>query len=209
MKKFLLLVPMIVLLAVGCNSNKQAVQQTQPIAQNNDPTPPVNNSGAQEPAPTPPTGTPNTQDNSKTYTNSNQCYSIKYTSTYNVSSEGNLVNYNANDPKYEMGNPNGVKIQVQKRDLSNGQTLASAMIGIDNETATNDEGPSQTKVKKYVLGNIQYSNKVLWGPGGTFDVFYSPSKDNKGYYAILVWNMTKDQTNVNAILTSFTPLACK
>ena len=170
------------------------------------------NNNTQTPNPNPTTTTPNPTSTSnetvnwKTYANKADCYSVKYNTPYRVWLGHNLVNYNGDDPEYEMGNPNGVKIQIQKHGLSGGQTFAGAMADINNNIAAN--GTMETRVEKYSLGNIQYANETLSGPGGAFDVFYAPSKDGKSYYAILVWNIENDKGTVDLILSTFTPETC-
>lgn len=139
----------------------------------------------------------------QTYVNSKDYYEIRYDSPYRVWLDHNLINYDANDPKYEMGNPDGVKIQIQKHNLEKGQTFVDAIIEKNNNIKAAGNDANETQIEKYDLGNIQYANKVLYGPGGKFDAFYSPSNDGKNYFLIIVWNIDNDKKNINLILSTF------
>lgn len=140
----------------------------------------------------------------KTYTNQADCYSIKYGIPYRIWPDDDLVNYDFNDPIYERGNPDGVKIQIQKDSIEDGKNFALQMA----EEVTSMED-IETSMQKVSLGNFQYSNKVLNGPGGAFDKFYAPAKDEKSYYRVLVWGMENDWVNVESILKTFSSVDCK
>lgn len=138
------------------------------------------------------------------YINSKDYYEIKYNSPpYKVWLDHNLINYDANDPRYEMGNPDGVKIQIQKHSLANGQIFIGAITEANKNIKVAGNNANETLIEKYDLGNIQYANKTLYGPGGRFDTFYSPSNDSKSYFSILVWGMDNDKENINLILSTF------
>jgi hypothetical protein len=136
----------------------------------------------------------------KLYTNTKLGFTISYPNTYHVYLDQNLINYDEN--KYERGNPNGVKIQVQKHskenfgfDLSTSDGIATFIDQLNVDRAN--------QITPFSLGIFIFKNKVLGGPGGTFDVYYTFSNIDT-YYMVLVWGESNDQETINKILSTFT-----
>lgn len=145
------------------------------------------------------------EDGTSIYNDSEYCYNIKYKMPYAFyeNYDHDLFNYDINDPQFQDGRRDGkgVKLQVQKHEFVDGRNLEKMFI-----QSKADE--FETKLTKSNLGNIAYTNKIIKGPGGEFDVFYASTIDQKGYYTILVWNIEFDKTNIETMLKSFTPTSC-
>lgn len=150
----------------------------------------------------------------KTYTNSEVGYSISYPESYHVAFKNDLFNYD--ETKYEMGKPNGVKIQVQSDtaplfevDVELGR---QKFIDSLNESIKNDAMKyPPTPIQPISLNQVKYKNSMLKGPGGAFDIYYAFPEDlshnlqkNSGhYFRILVWGASNDDKNVERILSTF------
>lgn len=119
----------------------------------------------------------------ETYKNEKKGYSISYPDSYHVAFENDLFNFDEN--KYERGNSNGVKIQVQ--------------LDFD-KSSLNFKDPSMKPVS---LGNIKYVSKGELGPGGEFDVYFALSENSKSFYRILVWGKENDPINIPKVLSTF------
>ena len=65
----------------------------------------------------------------------------------------------------------------------------------------NGEG-NETPIQSKVIGQISYTNTVLRGPGGSFDVYFSFAGTD-ALYKILVWGTSNDQETVNKIISTF------
>ena len=141
----------------------------------------------------------------KTYDNTKGGYFIKYPSNFRIWGENDLVNYNADDAKYERGNPSGIHIQIQKRNLTE-VTYEKEIINLNANIAqgqVNGEGATETKIEKKEIANFTHYNKVLSGPGGEFEIYYAPGNNDKTYFAVLVWGAENDLNGVLAILSTF------
>ncbi len=147
--------------------------------------------------------------NWKSYTNSELGFTVSYPSTYHIYLDHNLINYDEN--KYERGNTNGVKIQVQKHNNENlGYNLSTSdgvkrfIDKLNDNRAKNDEleSANTTPITPFSFGILKYKNKVLSGPGGSFNMYYAFANSDI-YYTILVWGETNDQEIVNKILSTF------
>ncbi len=143
--------------------------------------------------------------NWKTYTNMKDGYEIKYPTNFRVWGEHNLVNYNADDAKYERGNPLGIKIQIQKRNLT-AVTYEKEITNLNAsivEGQLNWEGAMETKIESKKIVNFTHYNKVLSGPGGQFEIYYAPGNNNRVYFAVLVWGAEHNSGDVLKILSTF------
>ncbi len=152
----------------------------------------------------------------KNYANAKLGYSISYPSSYHISSENNILNYDEKD--FKRGNTKGVKIQIQQAtafafdvDVELGrQKFISSLNTFINNKATESE---ETQIEPFYLNAIKYKNRVVIGPGGSFDVYFAFPDDsshvaisgsNSGmYFRILVWGAENDKENVNKILSTF------
>ncbi|MDO8585124.1 MAG: Ser-Thr-rich GPI-anchored membrane family protein [bacterium] len=144
----------------------------------------------------------------KTYMNTSDGYSISYPDSYHVAYGDSLFNYDEN--KYERGNPNGVKIQVQRHskenfgyDLATNEGVKKFTDKLNADRIKNDaiESSNSTPITPSSLGIFKFKNKVLGGPGGAFDVYYTFASSDT-YYMVLVWGETNDQQTVNQILST-------
>jgi hypothetical protein len=79
MKKFLYLLPVVVLLAAGCNTTKQ-VEQQQPVSNNQQ-----TQTTSPSPTPTPSAAQPA---ETKTYSNKEYGFSVKYPSEFSIAAAG-------------------------------------------------------------------------------------------------------------------------
>lgn len=142
------------------------------------------------------------------YTNEEFGFTISYPSAYHIYLDHNLINYDEN--KYERGDPNGVKIQIQKNnggnlgyDLSTADGIKKLVDELNADRVENDapETSRSTPIISSPLGVFQFKNKWLSGPGGEFSVYYAIT--NSDAHTVLVWNEQNDQETINKILSTF------
>lgn len=163
--------------------------------------PPANNEKTQN------NQTINNFENWDSHTNKELGFTISHPIAYHVFYD-NLVNYD--ETKYERGNSDGVKIQVQRRNQENFGYDLSTTDGIKNFTdklnadrVKNDtiDNSSSTPIIPFLLGDFKFKNQVLSGPGGKFDIYYAFTSNNT-YHMVLVWGENNDKETVNKILSA-------
>lgn len=146
----------------------------------------------------------NATDGWTTYRNEKDLFEVSYPNTFDTYGDISLVNFDIN--RFEKGNPEGIKIQIQKREwtgqISNSEIsklVEEKNIYIQNSVGL--EGGDVTKLEPYEVGQINYKNEVLSGPGGSFDVYYSFGHSAYAY-AVLVWGEENDPEIVRQILST-------
>jgi len=138
----------------------------------------------------------------KIYTNKNDGYSIMHPSEFWPQSENDLMNYDINDPRYERGNPDGIKIQIQKQSL--GSNFKSFDEYVVYQKNTSDELGDPAKTVK--LGDfITLSEYTKGGPGGAFMVYTAFNKTTNNYYDILIFEpgYSKNKELLEKIIATF------
>ncbi|MBU0723151.1 hypothetical protein KJ973_02990 [Patescibacteria group bacterium] len=138
----------------------------------------------------------------KTYTNNNDGYSIMYPSEFWPQCDHDLMNYDINDPRYERGNPDGIKIQVQKHILGSNFESFSEYIAYQKNVANDFNDPAKTiKLGDFVIMS-QYTKN---GPGGAFMVYTSFDQNTKNYFDILIFESgySKNKELVEKIISTF------
>lgn len=151
--------------------------------------------------------------NWSTYVNQEAEFAISYPAAYHIYLDNNLINYDEN--KFERGNSGGIKIQFQRHskenygyDLSTNGGIKKFIDKLNETIVKNDalENSNSTSVVPSSLGVLKFKNKVLSGPGGTFNIYYAFA-NNDTYYTVLVWGENNDQETVSKILSTFKIIA--
>ena len=135
---------------------------------------------------------------------SNKNYELSLPASYHPSfySDDSFVNYNEKD--FEIGNPNGVKIQIQIIEDMGDLTPYKYIEKLNTEASQPTAEGEQTQIVKITpIGTIAYHNQTTSGPGGVFDKYYAFSNTGTSGYRILVWGKDNDREKVKSILSSF------
>ncbi|MBU2264317.1 hypothetical protein KJ797_03220 [Patescibacteria group bacterium] len=138
----------------------------------------------------------------KTYTNKNDGFSIMHPSEFWPQSGNDLMNYDINDPRYERGNPDGIKIQIQKQSL--GSNFKSFDEYVVYQKNISDELVDPAKTVK--LGDfITLSQYTEGGPGGAFMIYTAFNKNTKNYYDVLIFEpgYSKNKELIEKIIATF------
>lgn len=141
----------------------------------------------------------------KEYVNKNDGYSISFPSEFFLQGSYNIMNYDINDPKYDRGNPDGIKIQIQKHKLHSDydsiveykQHLMQSGDRLVNSAETCNFGDS--------IDLCQYTKN---GPGGAFMSYVAFEENDNIYYNILVFEpgYSKNKNYIESIIETFTVL---
>jgi len=138
----------------------------------------------------------------KIYVNNNDGYSIMHPSEFWPQYDHDIMNYDINDPRYERGNPDGVKIQIQKHTLDSSFKSFDEYITYQKKTA--DELIDSAKTVK--LGDfVTMSQYTKNGPGGAFMVYTAFNKNSNNYFDILIFEpgYSKNKELVEKIISTF------
>src|SRR6266404_438013 len=173
MKKSLLILSAVILLAAACS--KQSVQ-IQP-AQNQ----PTQTKPADEMA------------TWKTYTDNNIGFEFKYPSNWQTSASGNSLNlsdYNLMDPQYERGNPNGTKIQFVFLKYASGELPQTVY----------EKGISE--VNQPFIKTVESDNNIIYNAkqpndGICYRIIFDKHSSNK--ICVFAWGI---KTDVDQILAT-------
>jgi hypothetical protein len=137
-----------------------------------------------------------------TYVNKNDGYSIMHPSEFWPQSGHNLMNYDINDPRYERGNSDGVKIQIQKHALGSDFKSFDEYVTYQKNISDDFNDPAKT-VK---LGDfITMSQYTKTGPGGAFMVYTAFDRSSNNYFAILIFEpgYSKNKELIEKIISTF------
>lgn len=138
----------------------------------------------------------------KTYVNNNDGYSIMHPSEFWPQYDHDIMNYDINDPRYERGSPDGVKIQIQKHALGSDFRSFDEYASYQKNVSDDFNDPAKT-VK---LGDfITMSQYTKTGPGGAFMVYTAFDRNLNNYFDILIFEpgYSKNKELVEKIISTF------
>jgi|GEM_PF-3305643 len=138
----------------------------------------------------------------KTYVNNNDGYSIMHPSEFWPQYDHDLMNYDINDPRYERGNPDGIKIQIQKHTLDSDFKSFDEYITYQKKTADALINPAKTiKLGDFVTMS-QYTKN---GPGGALMIYTAFNTNTRNYFDILIFEpgYSKNKELVEKIISTF------
>jgi hypothetical protein len=138
----------------------------------------------------------------KTQINNNDGYALSYPAEFSFQSGHNFMNYDINDQRYERGNPDGVKIQINKHILGGNFRSIEEYITYLKSNSDNFTDPAQEVKIGSCVTLAQYLKN---GPGGAFMNYMAFDKKSNTYFDILIFEpgFSKNKELIVNIIKTF------
>jgi len=145
------------------------------------------------------------------YKNISNHYSIQYPKEFSMNGEGgssvNLVNYDMNDPAFQQGNPEGIKIQIQTKvpKIPIDYSIEQAIVDFDKPDPDLPRIESDNAQQVSLGNDIVLSKHYNKTPGGAFMAYRAFDTSRRVAHLILVFEpgYSKNVELVEKIISTF------